>query len=447
VSYQYPVPFVAERELSLFDDPQADVGRTVRFGMAAVGVLAAGLVAAAAFVPITGAVMGYGEVSVASKVKKIAHPTGGVIAQVFVHDGDRVKRGQPLMRLDTTVAGVSASTSAQTYDQLLAARARLTAERDGLSSIVYPAELTASTAADVQAAMVEETRLFRLRQQARAGQQAQFVERVRQANEQIAGLQAQVAASHRQSALIEPEREGVRALYAKNLVTVARMNQLERTAVELDGGAASLRAQIAQIRAHIAELRQASIQLSQDARSQAATELADVITKLGDQQVRHVSASDTFDRSLLRAPSDGVVSDLGYSTIGGVVPAAQTIVSIVPDADRMVIEAKVSPADIDQLHIGQHATLRFTAFNQQTTPQLDGTLRRVAAERTTDERTGSAFYKVELAIAPGQLQRLGSLKLVPGMPVDAFVQTGDRSLLSYITKPLRDQLSRAFREN
>ena len=139
MSYQYPVPFVAERELSLFDDPQADVGRTVRFGMAAVGVLAAGLVAAAAFVPITGAVMGYGEVSVASKVKKIAHPTGGVIAQVFVHDGDRVKRGQPLMRLDTTVAGVSASTSAQTYDQLLAARARLTAERDGLSSIVYPA--------------------------------------------------------------------------------------------------------------------------------------------------------------------------------------------------------------------------------------------------------------------------------------------------------------------
>ncbi len=447
MSYQYPVPFVAERELSLLDDPQADVGRTVRFGMAAVGVLAAGLVGAAAFVPITGAVMGFGEVSVASKIKKIAHPTGGVIAQVFVHDGDRVKRGQPLMRLDTTVAGVSASTSAQSYDQLLAARARLVAERDGLSSIAFPAELLSSTAADAKAAMTEESRLFRLRQQARAGQQAQFAERIRQANEQIAGLQAQVTASRRQSALIEPEREGVRALYAKNLVTVARMNQLERTAVELDGGAASLRAQIAQIRAHIAELRQGSIQLSQDARSQAATELAEVMTRLGDQQVRHVSASDTFDRSILRAPSDGVVSDLGYSTIGGVVPAAQTIVSIVPDADRMVIDAKVSPADIDQLHIGQHATLRFTAFNQQTTPQLDGTLRRVAAERTTEDRTGSAYYKVELAIAPGQLQRLGSMKLVPGMPVEAFVQTGNRSLLSYITKPLRDQLSRAFREN
>lgn len=447
MSYQYPTPFIAARELTLLDDPSVAMSRNMRWGLGGVIALAAGLLAAAAFVPITGAVVGYGEVSVASKIKKVAHPTGGVIAQVFVRDGDRVRRGQPLMRLDTTVAGVSASTSSQSLDQLLAARARLIAERDGLPAIVFPTGLAARGTPEAANAMLEETRLFRLRREARQGQQAQFVERINQANQQIAGLQAQVAASHKQAALIEPEREGVRELYRKNLVTVARMNQLERTAVELEGGTASLRAQIAQIRAQIAELRQSSIQLGQDARSQAATELAEVATKLGDQEVRYAAAGDTFDRAVLRAPSDGVVSDLAYGTIGGVVPAAQTIVSIVPDTDSMVVEAKISPTDIDNLHVGQAATLRFTAFNQQTTPQLEATLRRVAAERTTDERTGTSFYKVELAIAPGELRRLNSLKLVPGMPVDAFVQTGDRSLLSYITKPLRDQFNRAFREN
>jgi len=446
MTYQLPIPFVAEQQAPMLPDPQEGLRRNLRVGLIALAVLVFGLFGMAAIVQVTGAVIGFGEVSVESRVKKLAHPTGGVIAQVFVKDGDRVRRGQPLMRLDTTVAGVSAASSGEGLDQLLAMRARLTAERDGRGTIAYPAELTGQSTPTARAAVSEENRLFSLRRQARVGQQAQFAERISQTNQQISAYQAQLAASRKQSALIAPERDSVRELWKKDLVTIARMNALERNAVELEGGAAATEAQIAQMRARVAELRQASIQLEQDARSQAGIELTEVLAKLNEQQVRKVAAGDTFDRSIVRAPSDGVIDKLAYTTIGGVVPPAQTIMEIVPDTDRMIVEAKVSPSDIDQLHQGQKAMLRFTAFNLQTTPELHGTLRHIAAERTADERTGQSFYRVQVEVDDGELTKLGSMKLVPGMPVDAFIQTGDRSLLSYITKPLRDQLNRAFRE-
>ncbi len=443
---QFPIPFVADEGSPMMEDPATGLRRNLRVGMIAVAVLVFGLFGMASLVQITGAVIGYGEVSVESNVKKIAHPTGGVIAQIFVKDGDRVRAGQPLMRLDTTVLGVNASSSGEGLDQILAARARLTAERDGRGTITYPVELLAGTDGTSRAAIAEENRLFHLRQEARMGQQSQISERIRQTREQISSYNAQIAASRRQSQLIAPERASVRELWDKNLITISRVNQLERTAVDLEGGAASLQAQVAQMRAKIAELRQSSIQLDQDARSQAGVELADLTTRLNDQQVRKVAAGDAYDRSIVRAPYSGVIDKLAFTTIGGVVPPAETIVEIVPDTDRLTVEAKINTADIDQLHLGQPAMLRFTAFNQQTTPQLKGKLRHIAAERTTDERSGSSYYKVRLEVDEGEMKRLGTLKLVPGMPVDAFIQSGDRSLLSYITKPLRDQFQRSFRE-
>ncbi len=447
MTYQVPSPFVAQQDAPLLEDPGAGMRRNLRLGLIVAGALIFGLFGLAALVQITGAVIGYGEVSVESKVKKIAHPTGGVIAQMFVRDGDRVKRGQPLMRLDTTVSGVSASASGEGLDQLLAARARLSAERDGAGVVVYPKELTANPTPTALAAMAQENRLFAIRRNARMGQQAQISERIHQSEEQISGYRAQVAAVQQQSKLIEPERKGVKELWDKNLVTISRLNQLERTAVDLDGSAASLQAQVAQTRARIAELRQSAIQLDQEARSQAGAELLDVLAKLNDQTVRKAAAGDTFDRSIVRAPADGVVDKIAYSTIGGVVPPAETIMEIVPDTDRMTVEAKVGTNDIDQLHVGQEAMLRFSAFSLQTTPELHGTLAYIAPERTVEERTGASYYKIRLEVSEQEVKRLGTLKLVPGMPVESFIQTGDRSLLSYITKPLRDQLNRSFREN
>jgi HlyD family secretion protein len=245
--------------------------------------------------------------------------------------------------------------------------------------------------------------------------------------------------------LIQPELAGVRELWQKKLVTINKINQLERAAIDLDANIASLRANIAQSRARITEIRQQDLQLEQETRSQAGAELAEVVAKLADQQVRTVSSEDVFDKSIIRAPYNGVVDKLTFSTIGGVIPPAQTIMEIVPDTDRMTVEAKISPADVDQLTTGLEARLRFSAFNTQTTPELSGQLAHVSAETQTDERTGSSFYNVRIDVEDGELRKLGNLRLVPGMPVEAYIQTGERSLLSYITKPLRDQLSRAFR--
>jgi HlyD family secretion protein len=383
---------------------------------------------------------------VESKVKKIAHPTGGVIAEVYVRDGARVKAGDVLMRLDNRVSGVSANVSGEGLDQLLAMRARLEAERDGRPGILFPAELTRRSDPSARAAMSEEARLFRLRREARIGMHTQLSERVRQLDQQIRGYQAQIAASQRQSELIGPELAGVRELWEKKLVTINKLNSLERTAVDLDANVASLSANIAQSRARVTEIRQQMIQLDQDSRSQAGAELSEVVAKLADQQVRSVSTDDVFDKSVIRAPYDGVIDKLAFSTVGGVVPPAETILEIVPDSDQLTVEAKISPADRDQLRLGQDATLSFSAFNVQTTPQLDGKLVHISAETTVDERSGTSFYKVRVDVDEQQLKKLGALKLEPGMPVEAFIQTEDRSLLSFIIKPLSDQLGRAFRE-
>ncbi len=447
MNYQTPALIPADDiEDAVIIDPQAALRKYLRIGMIAVGALVFGLFGLAAVIDISGAVIAQGSVSVAGKVKKIGHPTGGVIAEVYVRDGVRVKAGDPLMRLDTTVTGVSADVSSEGLVQLLARRARLEAERDGRSFPTFPPELLRSNNPTAARAMAEEVRLFRLKQQARQGLHAQLQDRIRQMDQQVAGYQSQISANSQQSALIKPELEGVRGLWEKKLVTINKLNSLERTAVELDGSSAALAANIAQTRSRASEIRQQAIQLDQEARSAAGTELAEVITALNDQQVRKVSTGDTFDRSVIRAPHDGVVDKLAFSTIGGVVPAAETIMEIVPDSDDLIVEARISPADVDQLRIGQPATLRFSAFNVQTTPEVGGRLTFVSAEADEDERQGFSFYRVKLEVSEDEMRRLGGLKLVPGMPVEAFIQTGERSFLSYIVKPLRDQLNRSFRE-
>lgn len=426
-------------------DPYRSLERNRRLGLLTVALLVFGLFGLAALVDIRGAVIGTGQVAVESSVKKIAHPTGGVIAEVLVRDGTRVKAGDPLIRLDSRVSGVSAEVSSGSLDQLLAMRGRLEAERDGRRSLTFPAELAQRPDVSAQLAMAEQGRLFRLRQEARIGQHAQLAERVRQLDQQIRGFQVQIAASQRQTALIQPELDGVRELWEKKLVTINRLNQLERTAVDLDANVASLNANIAQSRARITEIRQQMIQLDQDARSEAGAQLAEVLQKLADQQVRSVSSDDAFDRSVIRAPSSGVVDKLAFSTVGGVIPPAETIMEIVPDTDGLEVKAQVSPADIDQLRPGQDAIVRFSAFNAQTTPEVEGTLVHISAETQANERTGATFYEVRIKVGEDGMRKLGELKLVPGMPAEAYIQTNERSLLSFITKPLRDQITRAFR--
>lgn len=448
MSYQVPTLIGQNDDPGLVQiDPKAGIERNFRLALIVIAGFLLGMVALAALTGTHGAVIGAGEVTVESRVKKIAHPQGGIISAVEVSEGDRVRKGQVLMRLDDTVSGASATAAGDTAEQLMANAAMLEAERNGAAGISFPPGLTVNPTPAKLAAMAQARNLLALRRQTRAQQLSQINERIRQSEEQIRAYEAQKRASEQQSALVQPELEGLRSLRERELVTINRLNQIERTAVDLQGTAASFAAQIAQARARIAELRQSAAQLVQDVRSNAGAELLDIQSRLNEQTVRSVAAQDTFDRSLVRAPYDGIIEKLAYTTVGGVVPPMETILEIVPTEDRLTIMAKISPYDIDQLSIDQPARLMFSAFNNRTTPELNGKVARISADRFTDERSGASFYKVAIEVDDKERARLGDLKLVPGMPVEVFIQTGERSLLSYITKPLRDQFNRAFREN
>lgn len=427
-------------------DPEAQLRKSARWAFIAIAVLLLGFGLSAALIPIGGAVMGSGQLGAESRIKRIAHPVGGVISAIMVKDGDRVRKGQILMRLDSTVTGATADLSGRSVNQLLAQQARLTAERDGLGAIPFPDRLAKNPSADARAAMESEQRQFELRRHERASLRSQLYERVRQLQQQIGGYTAQIAALEKQKRLIQPEREGVRSLWEQNLVTINRLNQLERTAVDMDGSVASLRATIAQTGARIAETREQMLAVDSSARSDAAEQLAQVNAQLNEEQVRNIGADDVYDRSVIRAPYDGIVDKLAFATIGDVVKPAETIMEIVPTGDQLVVEAMISPNDIDQVKVGQTARISLSAFNRQTTPEIPGRVSFVSAERATLPDSQASFYRVWVALDASAVRK-ARLRLKSGMPAEVFIATGSRSMLSYLVKPLKDQLSRSFRND
>lgn len=428
-------------------DPDQTMASRLKLSLIAIAVLVIGFGSVMAFVPIGGAVVGSGQVGVESRIKRVAHPTGGTISAIYVQNGDHVNKGDILMRLDDNVSGTQSELSSLTVDQLMAQRARLEAERLGTGSIAFPAELRKRTDAGARQAMADEQKLFGIRRTEQGGIRAQLSARIAQYGKQIDGYQAQIVALQKQAALIEPERASVKELWDKNLVTISRLNQIERTSVDMQGSIASLQAQIAQTQARITETNEQLLQLGQTRRSDAGTQLATVNGTLNQEQIRNVNATDMHERSVIRAPYSGTVDKVAFATIGDVVKPAETIMEVVPDRDRLLVEAMVSPSDIDQVVSGQHARIRFTAFNSTATPEIAGRVTFVAPERTTDEQARQSFYAVRVEVDPADLARWPELKLRPGMPAEIFIETGSRSMLSYITKPLRDQFARAFRDN
>lgn len=400
----------------------------------------------AAFVPIGGAVIGNGQVGLESRVKRIAHPTGGVIAEIAVSQGQHVKRGQLLMRLDDRVTDADATFSNLTVEQLLAQRARLEAERLGNGSIVFPPALTRSNSASARQAMADEQRLFAIRRSEEGQLRAQMAARVDQFTQEIRGYRAQISALRQQAALIEPERRNVRELWDKELVTISRLNQLERTAADLDGNIAALEAQIASTNARITEARQQAIQIGETRRADAGQELGQINTVLNQQQVRSVQAGDQQFRSEIRAPYSGTIEKIAFAAVGDVVKPAEPIMEIVPDDDRMVVEALVMPEDVDQVRTGQRATVRFASFNRAATPEIPGKVVYVATDQSRDPEARRSFFAVRVEIEPAAVRREG-LQLRSGMPAEVYIQTRSRSLLSYVFKPISDQFARAFRDS
>ena len=299
---------------------------------------------------------------------------------------------------------------------------------------------------NVKEALASERKLFDLRRTARLGQKDQLHQRIQQLREQISGLTAQQDAKTKETALIEQELAGVRDLWAKNLVQLNRLTSLQREEARLEGERGQLIAAAAEAKGKIVETELQILQVDQELSSDVAKELRETDSKIGEYVERKVTAEDQLKRTDIRAPQDGVVFQSTANTVGGVITAGDPIMLIVPEADTLLVEAKVEPKDIDQVQFGQPVVLRFSAFNMRTTPELNGTVVRIAADTTTDQRTGQSYYLVRIAMTAGELGRLGDIKLTPGMPVEAFIQTGERTMLSYLVKPLHDQLMRSFRE-
>jgi HlyD family secretion protein len=416
-------------------------------GLVVVLILAGGFGGWASTVPISGALIAPGSVVVDSNVKKVQHPTGGVVGEVRVRDGDLVKAGDVVVRLDETVVKASLAIVVKTLNGLWARAARLEAEQRGADMIVFPRMLTdQANDPDVRDVMASETKLFEVRVNGRTGQKAQLRERVTQLDEEIAGLQAQEAAKDKEIALVEKELVGVRQLYDQHLVQLTRLTTLERDTARLAGERAQYIASRAQAKGKITETELQIIQIDKDMVSEVSKDLRETNDKIGEFVERKVTAEDQLRRIDIRAPQDGVVLQSTVHTVGGVITAGDAIMMIVPKADDLSVEAKVNPQDIDKLQLGQKTLLRMSAFNQRTTPELNGVVTRVSADVTTDQRTGQSYYTIRVSMPPEQVARLGDVKIIPGMPVEAFVQTGDRTMLSYLMKPLSDQLMRSFRE-
>ncbi|MBN9040906.1 MAG: hemolysin secretion protein D [Rhizobiales bacterium 62-47] len=419
-------------------------------GMIAAALVTFGIGGWASTTELSGAVIGQGTVIVDSSVKKVQHPTGGVVSELRVKDGDRVKAGDILVRLDETQTLANATIITKSYDELLARQARLEAERDGADQVVFPSALVdraRDASSEAARAIAAERSLFDLRRLARGGQKAQLKERSAQLRDEIKGYSGQVEAKQKEVEFIHQELEGVRQLWQKNLVPITRLTALERDTARLEGERSQLSGMIAQAKGKISEIELQAIQIDQDLRTEVGKDLIEARSKISELSERKIAAVDQLNRIDIRAPQNGRVHQLSVHTVGGVIAPGEPIMLIVPDNDTLAVEVKIAPRDIEQVYVGQSAVMRFAALNQHTTPEIEGDVSVVSADLTQEQRTGTSYYTARVALKADQLARLGSgTKLVPGMPVDVFIQTPGRTALAYLIKPLRDQAERAFKE-
>jgi membrane fusion protein, type I secretion system len=420
--------------------------QTVAIAAAAM-LLVLGLGGWAMTTEFSGAVVAAGQLVVDSNVKKVQHPTGGVVGTLNVREGKEVKADDIVVTLDDTQIRANRDIVVKALNELAARQAREEAERDGLATVTFPDDLVARrNDPDVAKAIAGEERQFEIRRAAREGQKAQLRERIAQLRQEIGGYDAQIVSKDKQIEWIGKELLGVNELWEKNLVPYTRVTNLEREKERLIGERGQLVATIAQSKGKMVETELQILQVDQDMRAEVGKDLADIRAKTAENIERKVSAEDQLKRVDIRAPIDGFVHQLTVHTVGGVITAGEPIMLIVPRADTLQVEAKIAPQDIDQLRIGQSAVLRFVTFSQRTTPELAGTVIRISADVSEDTKTGARFYTIRLDVPDTEVARLGNVKLVPGMPVEALIQTNPRTVMSYLIKPLYDQIARAFRE-
>jgi len=439
---------------TIADIPAADFAQRVLRGYEAelraalrVLVISAGIGGGwAVLVPLSGAVVLPGTLVVESSVKKVQHPNGGVVAAIDVRDGMHVEAGAPLLSLDETQVRASGQVIANGLDQARVRIARLTAERDG-DALHVPQSLAAREPDPLVAQLIASERaLFAARASTRRGQKELLQSNIGQFGEQIAGLEAQEKSKGEQLEIIARELKGVQELYAKGLVPLARLTALQREQARLDGERGQLISALAETRAKIGQAQLQIVQIDQDFRSEVMKDLREAQDREAEFAQKNIAAQDQLRHIDIRAPASGTVHELAVHTVGGVIRPGDVIMEIVPDTDALEIEARLPPNEIDQVRSQQSASLRFSAFNQRTTPQVEGVVSYVSADLSRDAQSNASYYTLRVTLSGAERHRLDGFTLVSGMPVEVFVRSGSRTMMSYLAKPITDQLHRMFNE-
>lgn len=402
-----------------------------------------------AMISISGAVVTSGRLVVASYPKPVGHLKGGIVETMFVTNGDKVSAGQVLIRLDDTQTKANLAVVEKRLNELTARSARLQAEERDADQIIFGTEFKneALHSPEIRALIDGETYLFEARKLAASRRKDQLDQRILQYGQQIQGTEAQLAGSRKQLTLIRKEADGVGSLVGQQLLSVTRLDDLQSQEARLEGELGNLTSSVAEIQGKITETRLQRMQVDDDRISQASSDLRDVQAQIAEYSERKIAAEDDLKHIDILAPQDGVVQDLAVHIMGAVVTPGTPVMTIVPVQDHLLAEVRIAPQDIDEVYQGQRTTMRFSAFNQRTTPEILGRIVEISPDLVIDQKTGAGYYLARVEPNDGEVQKLGSVKLIPGMPIETYIQTRKRTVLSYLLKPAVDQIQRAFKED
>ncbi|MFK5997752.1 MAG: HlyD family type I secretion periplasmic adaptor subunit [Rhodobacterales bacterium] len=417
-------------------------------GFASLAFLVIGIGLWSATTKIAGAVIASGIVRVEANRQVIQHPNGGVVGKINVKNGDIVKAGDVLLRFDDSQLKSKLAIIEGQYFELLARKALFKAERDGRDSLSYAPELIARAKTDemIRDLMHGQKTLFDARRKSLENQQQQLHEQTVQMGRQIDGVNAQIAASKTQLELLGQELKNAQSLLDKGLAQASRVLALRREQARIAGQIGNLTASLGRLEAAISEINIKVVQLETGQREKAIQSLRDIEYRSLDLSGKRTSILQTLKHLDVRAPMAGTVYGNKVFALQSVIQAAQPMMYIIPKNQPLVVQARISTKHVDQVFVGQNATLSFATFSQRTTPRIFGAVTKLSADVFTDKATGANYYQVELKPKPGEMAKLGHAKLLPGMPVEAFLQTGERSTFSYLVKPVTDYFNKAFRE-
>lgn len=405
----------------------------------------------AAFAPLDAGAYGQGQIAVSGNRQAVQHREGGVVSALHVAEGDTVERGQVLLTLSSgELRATERGVAGQVY-ALLAQRARLVAERDGLRGIPIPpefADLPPEDAALARESLRIQQLQFGARRTGRSTETGVLRQRIAQLNEQILGYERQIASNIEQQRLIQEELAGMRSLAEKGFAPMTRVRALERTAAQLDGELGSLRAQIARSREAVGETRLQMSGVSSEMNEDVADQLRQIDVQLNELRPRLAELRSQIARSEVRAPASGQVVGLTIFTQGGVIQPGQTLMEIVPDDASQIIVAQISPNDVDNLRIGQTTEVRFPGLRERNPPAIHGEVRRISADSFTQEETGASYFRAEIVVPAGEMAKLGRSAdtLRPGAPVEVIILLRKRTALSYLLEPLTNNLWRSGSE-